>query len=154
MSVRTSDYPAKRRIDGRKAGSVFIAIIVWASGVAFTRGALPLPPAMDTLGVAAPWVIAIVIQLALSLAQSNVRARGFTLDAWPYWLLVAADIAANAIGLLTVYKVIPDPGAILAYMVVVFTTGQGLWQLVGAGIVGAVVAVLPESLIKDAKGGT
>src|SRR5690348_3321824 len=114
MSVRTSDYPSKR-LPGRKAGNLFIAAVVWCGGVAFTRGALPLPPATDTLGIIAPWAIALIVQLALSLGQSNLRAQGLDASRWPYLLLLGVDVTANAIGLLAVYRVIPEPGAILAY---------------------------------------
>lgn len=151
MAVQTSGRPA--RIDGRKAGNIFIAAVVWASGVSFTRSALPLPPSTDTLGWLAPWIIAVIIQLALSLAQSNVRAGGLTGGSGAYILLVLVDIAANAVGLLATYGVIVDASAIVAYVTRAATTGAGLWQLVAAGLVGAVVAVLPESLIKDARGG-
>lgn len=145
--------PTTARLSGRKAGNLFIAAVVWCGGVVFTRGALPLPAGTDALGIAAPWAIAVIIQLALSLGQSNLRDRGFDTSRWPYWLLVGVDVAANAIGLLVAYKVVTTPAAALLFALRAVTEGAGLWQVAAAIVAGVIVAVLPELLVRDAQGG-
>lgn len=146
-----STYPRATtvRLPGRKAGNLFIALVVWAAGVAFTRQALPLDA---SLGPIAPWIAAVVAQLALSLGQSNLRDRGASAGRWPYVVLVAADIGLNAIGLLITYGQAESAGSAILFTLRAVTTGAELWKVIAVALVGAVVAALPEQMVRDAVG--
>jgi hypothetical protein len=132
------------RLPYKAGANVFIALVVWGAGVIFTCQAIPID---EGLGPLAPWGAAFLAQLALSLGQANIRDGGIR---WPYILLVLADIALNAIGLLVLYGVILSPGAALVFALRAVTTGADLWQLIAALGAGALVAALPEQLVRDA----
>lgn len=135
------------RLPFKAGANIFIALVVWIAGVVFTRQAIPMD---TTLGPLAPWGAALLAQLALSLGQANIRDGGIR---WPYLLLVGADVALNAIGLLVIYDVVLSPGAALVFALRALTTGAELWQLVAALMAGALVAALPEQLVRDAMKG-
>lgn len=149
--MTTHATTTRRTPPAHRAGNLFIALVVWGGGVAFTRQALPLPAGADALGFIAPWALAIVIQLALSLGQTNLRAYGLASGRWPYLILLLLDIGVNAVGLLVTYGMLSTPGAALPYAVRALTSGAGLWELVAAIAAGSIVAMLPESLLRDAR---
>jgi len=138
------------RLPFKAGANIFIALVVWGAGVIFTRQAIPLD---ESLGPLAPWAAAALAQLALSLGQANLRDRGASASRWPYLALVAADVCLNAIGLLVLYGVVSDPGAAFLFALRAVTTGADLWQLAAALGAGALVAALPEQLIRDAVSG-
>jgi len=137
-----------RSIPFKVGGNIFIALVVWLAGVAFTAQAVPLP--VNQLGPVAPWIAAAIVQIALSLAQTNIRDGGATAARWPYIALVFVDIGFNTVGLLVLYGIAPDPQAALVYILRAVTTADGLWQLVACILCGALVAALPEQLVRDA----
>lgn len=137
------------RAGALRAGAMFVAIVVWMVGVRFTATALPLPAAALAYGPLAPAAIAIVLQLALSIAQYMIRASGASVARWPYLALVAIDILINAIGMLVDYGLADSPAGALLYLLRSIATAAGLWQSVAAITVGALVAFLPEQLVRD-----
>lgn len=138
----------KAGVPYKNAGNIFIAVVVWLAGVVFTAQAVPLP--VNQLGPVTPWIAAAVLQVALSLAQTNIRDRGATVARWPYLALVVVDIGFNTVGLLVLYGIAVDPQEALVYTLRAITTGDGLWQLVACVLCGALVAALPEQLVRDA----
>jgi len=137
-----------RSIPFKVGGNIFIAVVVWLAGVAFTMQAVPIPA--NTLGPVVPWAIAAIIQIMLSLAQTNIRDLGPTASRWPYVALVSIDVGFNTVGLLVLYNIVSDPQAALVYILRAFTTADGLWQLVACLLCAALVAALPEQLVRDA----
>lgn len=133
-----------------RAGAIFVAIVVWLVGVRFTVTALPLPAALASAGALAPLVAAVVLQLALSIAQYLARSAGAAVARWPYYALVALDILINAIGILVDYGVAESPAGALLYMLRAIATAAGMWQALGALAIGALIAALPEQLARDA----
>lgn len=138
------------RAGALRAGALFVAIVVWLVGVRFTSTALPLPAALASAGALAPIAAALLLQLALSLAQYLVRSAGASVARWPFLALIAIDIVINAIGMLIDYGIAESPGSAVLYLIRAIATANGLWQSVGALAIGALIAALPEQLVRDA----
>ena len=127
-----------------------IAIVVWLLGLGFTRQMVPFVGIGDFL----PWLVAAGIQFALSVGQTNQRSIGWRNLQWPYIVLIAIDIGLNSLGLLITSGTVQTPGDALLYVLRTLTTGQGSWQVATAIAIGALVAALPEQLLRDAAGGS
>lgn len=126
----------------RALGNVFIAAVVWGIGWYFTKTLLPF----KDIGPWLPWGIAFVVQVALSIGQTNIRARGAH---WPYLVLVLADIALNLIGLLMQFDLASTPQSAVLYTLRAITTGVNLWAVAGFALLAALIAALPEQLLRD-----
>jgi hypothetical protein len=150
MSVRTSDYPPKP-LPGALIINLVLAAAIWGIGVALTAQSLPI----RDQGPIMPWVAAGALQALLSAAQSNIRVVGLRLDVWGLGLLVLVDVALNMFGLLQVYVPLKGLDEVWLYLGRAFLAGVGTWQCVAAFVVGSLIAVVPEQLVRSAlhKGG-
>lgn len=133
---------ARSGLAWRTVGNVFIALVVWGVGLYFTKTLLPF----KGLGLWLPWAVAFVVQVALSIGQTNIRARGAH---WPYLVLVLADIGLNLIGLLMQFDLAPSPQSAVLYSLRAITTGVNLWAVAGFALLAALIAALPEQLLRD-----
>lgn len=138
--------PAKRAARSgsawRPLGNIFIALVVWLIGFYFTKTLLPF----KDIGPWMPWAFAFVVQVALSIGQTNIRARGAH---WPYLVLVLADISLNLIGLLMQFGLASTPQSAVLYTLRAITTGVNLWAVAGFALLAALIAALPEQLLRD-----
>lgn len=140
--------PARRPAAGvpvRRLGNLFIALVVWCAGAYLTRQMLP--PAW---GGAVLWGAAIVGQLALTIGQTNQRERGWRDLSPSYVALILVDVGVNAVGILTQMGQVHGIMDVVPYGYRAAVTGEGAWQIGGAVVLGALVAALPEELIRDA----
>lgn len=147
MNVTSKNtYPTYRRSVVRRVANIFIAVVVWGVGLVFTRQVVPFNGIGDVL----PWVLAVVIQAALTVGQTNMRMDGLSFSSWSYVALVLVDVGLNGVGLLLSTQTVQTPGDALLYVLRAFTTGTGAWQVAAAILVGALIAALPEQLVRDA----
>lgn len=139
--LRTTAKPVPIR-KLRPVGNIFIAIVAWLVGFYFTKTILPF----KDIGPYLPWVLAFIIQLALSIGQTNMRdGRAH----WPYAALVLVDVGLNLVGLLMQFGLAQTPQGAVFYGVQAVTGGPGLWQVLGSLALAALIAALPEQLIRD-----
>lgn len=147
MSVQSRDIRSSyRRMTWRRAGNLFIALVAWLLGLSFTRQILPFTDIRPWV----PWVAALIVQVALTIGQTNLRDYGVSGSRWPYVVLLLIDIGLNTLGLLIASGLADSAMSAILYSVRAVTTGIGLWQTIGLLLVGALVAALPEQLIRDA----
>lgn len=129
----------------RRVGNLFIALVVWSVGAYLTRQILP--PAW---GPTILWGSAIVGQLALTIGQTNQRERGWRSLSPAYVALILVDVGVNAVGILASMGQVRGLLDVLPYLYRASATGEGAWQIGLAVVLGALVAALPEELIRDA----
>jgi hypothetical protein len=134
------------QLSGIGTANILIAIVVWFFGLAFTRQVVPF----RGIGEILPWALAFGLQVALTIGQTNQRAIGWRNIRWPYAALMLVDVGLNAIGLLIATQTVQSSGDALLYVLRAVTTGDGAWQVAGSVAVGALIAALPEQLIRDA----
>lgn len=139
-------YPTYRQSVARRGANLFIAAVVWGAGLIFTRQVVPF----TAIGELLPWLLALIVQAALTVGQTNMRVGGLSFSSWPYIALVLVDVGLNGIGLLLSTQTVQTPGDALLYVLRAFTTGTGAWQVAAAILTGALIAALPEQLVRDA----
>lgn len=138
-----SAKPAKSSIrKARPIGNIFIALVAWLVGFYFTKTILPF----KDIGPYLPWIVAFIIQLALSVGQTNMRdGRAH----WPYVALVLIDVGLNLVGLVMQFGLAENSQSAVSYLLRAATGGPGLWQVLGSLFLAALIAALPEQLIRD-----
>jgi len=140
------EAPKRTALPVRRLGNLFIALVVWGAGVYLTRQMLP--PAW---GATVLWGAAIVGQAALTIGQTNQRERGWRDLSPSYAALILVDVGVNAVGILVQMGQVRGLLDVVPYAYRAAATGEGAWQIGIAVLFGALVAALPEELIRDAR---
>lgn len=143
---RAAARPAPVRLPVRRLGNLFIALVVWCAGAYLTRQMLPA-----AWGAAVLWGAAIVGQAALTIGQTNQRERGWRDLSPAYAALILVDVGVNAVGILVQMGQVRGLLDVVPYAYRAAATGEGAWQIGIAVLFGALVAALPEELIRDAR---